>query len=510
MRRFLFKSPCLCNVNRGFNVTQRNFKFSKLYENIPGPRGIFGLGNLYKYLPIVGSYTWLELHKAGYDKYQEYGPIVRETMVPGQDIVWLYDPQDIANLLNCKDYPLRRSHLALAKYRTDRPHIYRSAGLLPTNGAEWWRLRSELQKEISAPRNVRSYLLEIDAVTKEFLDYLPKSENVDMLPRLARLNLELTCLVTFGERLNSFSDEEQVPNSRSSKLMWAAETTNSNILPTDQGLGLWRHYETGPYKKLRKAQEYMESVAVDLVSQKLAFFKDTSDDVTESPCSLSRTSLVEQYLKNPNLDLNDVVGMAADLLLAGVDTTSYTTAFALYHISRHPEVQKRLYAESCKALPNRSSPLLGESLNSGIPFTRATLKEVFRLNPISVGVGRILSNDMIFSGYLVPKDTVVVTQNMVACRLQHNFENPLAFNPDRWLGEAKGLINPYLVLPFGHGMRSCIARRLAEQNILTLLLRLIRNFEIEWKGDDEDMDVITLLINKPSKPVTIQLKERPQ
>lgn len=105
---------------------------TKPYESIPGPRGPFGIGNIFKYLPFVGKYSWLELHKASYDKYKEYGPIVKETMVPGQDIIWLYDPKDIALLLNSKTYPLRRSHLALAHYRSKRPNVYRSAGLLAT------------------------------------------------------------------------------------------------------------------------------------------------------------------------------------------------------------------------------------------------------------------------------------------------------------------------------------------------------------------------------------------
>lgn len=104
----------------------------KSFQQIPGPRGPFGLGNLYKYLPIIGTYSWLELHKSGLHKYLKYGDIVRETMVPGQHIVWLYDPKDIAKLLNEREHPQRRSHLALEKYRRDRPHIYRSAGLLPT------------------------------------------------------------------------------------------------------------------------------------------------------------------------------------------------------------------------------------------------------------------------------------------------------------------------------------------------------------------------------------------
>lgn len=272
--------------------------------------------------------------------------------------------------------------------------------------------------------------------------------------------------------MNSFADTEQVPESRSSKLMKAAECTNSNILPTDQGLRLWRYLETAAYKKLRKSQEYMESVAVDFVSQKLSFFKDISVEATKNPTLFSRTCLIEEYLKNPNLDLSDVVGTAADFLLAGIDTTSYTTAFALYHISRHPLVQGKLYEESLKIMKELDSPILSDSLKTGIPYTRAVLKEVFRLNPISVGVGRILTRDLILGGYHVPKRTVVVTQNMVACRLEHNFKNALQFQPERWLNNARSDINPYLVLPFGHGMRACIARRLAEQNILVLLLRV--------------------------------------
>lgn len=60
---------------------------------------------------------------------------------------------------------------------------------------------------------------------------------------------------------------------------------------------------------------------------------------------------------------------------------------------------------------------------------------------------------------------------MVACRQSHHFPDPLCFLPDRWL-QQRNALNPYLVLPFGHGMRACIARRLAEQNMHVLLLRV--------------------------------------
>ncbi|XP_017009646.2 cytochrome P450 302a1, mitochondrial isoform X1 [Drosophila takahashii] len=479
------------------SCTSRQCTFAKPYQAIPGPRGPFGMGNLYNYLPGIGSYSWLKLHQAGQDKYEKYGAIVRETIVPGQDIVWLYDPRDIASLLNERDCPQRRSHLALAQYRKNRPEVYKTTGLLPTNGPEWWRLRAQLQKELSAPKSVRNFVCQVDGVTKEFLRFLQESRKgdaIDMLPKLTRLNLELTCLLTFGARLQSFSPKEQDPKSRSTRLMDAAETTNSCILPTDQGLQLWRFLETPSYRKLSLAQSYMESVALELLEENI---------INGSVGS----SLISAYLKNPELDRSDVVGTAADLLLAGIDTTSYASAFLLYHVARNPEVQQRLYEEAKRVLPNPKDQLSMDALRTDITYTRAVLKESLRLNPIAVGVGRILNQDAIFSGYFVPKGTTVVTQNMVACRLEQHFQDPLSFQPDRWL-QHRSALNPYLVLPFGHGMRACIARRLAEQNMHILLLRLLREYELIWSGSDGELDVKTLLINKPDAPVLIELRLR--
>lgn len=69
-----------------------------------------------------------------------------------------------------------------------------------------------------------------------------------------------------------------------------------------------------------------------------------------------------------------------------------------------------------------------------------------------------------------------MTQNLISCRLAKYFDDPGKFIPERWLksSESKSSrpINPYLVLPFSHGMRSCIARRFAEQNMLVLMLRV--------------------------------------
>lgn len=76
--------------------------------------------------------------------------------------------------------------------------------------------------------------------------------------------------------------------------------------------------------------------------------------------------------------------------------------------------------------------------------------------------------------FCLNSQTVVVSQNQISCRLEEYFPEPEKFKPERWI-KTHHLYkqpHPFLVLPFGHGARSCIARRLAEQNMLILIMKV--------------------------------------
>lgn len=58
--------------------------------------------------------------------------------------------------------------------------------------------------------------------------------------------------------MGSFTDKERHPQSTSSRLIQAAEDSNSCLIPLDQGLPIWRYIETPIYRKFRLSQEYLE------------------------------------------------------------------------------------------------------------------------------------------------------------------------------------------------------------------------------------------------------------
>ncbi|XP_049767021.1 cytochrome P450 302a1, mitochondrial [Schistocerca cancellata] len=479
----------------------------KLFKHIPGPKSLPLIGTLLNYVPLLGDYKFDRLHRNGMKKLKKYGKLVKEEIVPGVNVVWVFDPSDIETVFKSEGrYPERRSHLAVEKYRRERPEIYSNGGLLPTNGADWWHLRSKFQQALSRPQNVKLYIEQTDAVIQEFIELVrrhSKSQKPhDYLHDLSHLFMELVGLVAFDVNLGSLTEDGLKNESRSSKLIKAAETTNSCVVELDNGLQLWKFMETPLYKKFKIAYHFMESVALELVSQKA-----TAMEKGWKRNDGHQASLLEQYLLSPDLSHKDIVGMAVDMILAGMDTTSYTSSFALYHLAMNPESQKLMHQEALKLLPEKSTPVTSQVLNQA-SYTKAALKETFRLNPISVGIGRILAHDAVLSGFHVPAGTVVVTQNQVSCRLPEYFPDPDRFVPERWLkGHAlyHGSVSPYLVLPFGHGPRSCIARRLAEQNMQILLLKVCRNFRIGWSGGL--LDVRTQPVNKPDEPVLLTFDE---
>lgn len=132
---------------------------AKPFNEIPGPLSLPFIGTIYLYLFgqlkahfyfnfllhiiekiltvviffVEGTYSFEDLHKTGFKKYQKYGSLVREEIMPGNSIVWIFDPNDMERMfLSEAQQPQRRSHLAVGVFRKDRPDVYNTGGLLHT------------------------------------------------------------------------------------------------------------------------------------------------------------------------------------------------------------------------------------------------------------------------------------------------------------------------------------------------------------------------------------------
>nr|QTW43643.1 CYP302A1 [Eurytemora affinis] len=426
---------------------------SKPFSSMPGPPSYPIIGTLPLYL-YYKKYSLDRLHWNGRSKVHHWTVFYKEGK-----------------------YPSRRSHTALAYYRSSRPQKYSTTGLLPTNGAEWRRVRTLLQKPANKA-SISGLISSLNLVAEEFVEYMDRHfecvNKDDFLDHLNRVFLEMTGVVTFDARLNSLQNPLQ-PSSIPYRLIKAAEETNDKILETDNNLPTWRIWETKPFKMIRESQEYIEKISNQLI-------QDKKSQHMQEDCP---RTLLDHWLSSTGLNDKDIMTGAAEFLLAGIHTSSYTFSFLLYHLANNIQAQERLRNE-CLELKSEFGEISREHLHRAV-YAKACLKESLRLNPISVGVGRIL-----------PEDTVI-------CRFEEYFEQANSFIPERWIeGEVMHKeVDPFISLPFGYGIRQCIGKNIAEISLQVLLMNMVSRFSWSWAGT-KDLDTVSLLINKPDQPIRLK------
>ena len=85
--------------------------------------------------------------------------------------------------------------------------------------------------------------------------------------------------------------------------------------------------------------------------------------------------------------------------------------------------------------------------------------------------------------YMIPKGDIVMVSPTVGMRLEHVFNDPEKFDPDRYAEGREEHKIPYAYLGFGGGMHSCMGQNFAFVQVKTILSVLFRMYDIELLCD---------------------------
>jgi cytochrome P450 len=167
-------------------------------------------------------------------------------------------------------------------------------------------------------------------------------------------------------------------------------------------------------------------------------------------------------------------------MLAGHDTTSTTLSYALWALGHHPDIKEQVYAEVA-ALGNRP-------LNPGdVPSLECTVRvlhEALRLCPPAAGVPRLVTRDLVVDGYRLVAGTVALVSFWTMHRDPKLWDDPLTFDPDRFLPERTQGRSRWQYRPFGGGPRSCVGDHFAMLEATLALATIVRSVEIHSMDDD--------------------------
>ena len=160
-------------------------------------------------------------------------------------------------------------------------------------------------------------------------------------------------------------------------------------------------------------------------------FKAYIDDRRRHPSGDVMTGLASAtYPDGSTPDAHDVALIAANLFVAGQETTVRLLSSALQLLAERPDIQQLLRAER-ERIPN----FVEEMLRIESPIAGE-----FRLSRVPTSVG----------GVDLPAGTTVMIMNGAANRDPRRFDNPQEFQVDR--------ANARQHVAFGHGIHTCVGR----------------------------------------------------
>jgi cytochrome P450 len=200
----------------------------------------------------------------------------------------------------------------------------------------------------------------------------------------------------------------------------------------------------------RLASEELRAYLSDIIKRKAAEAESRSE-----PADDLISLLLAAEVDGDRLTLDDVLGAAQLMIIAGVDTTYSVLASALWHLAQHPEDRHRLIAE-----PDLMPIAVEEFLRFFAPAVTA----------------RIITEDTTFAGTPMVKDDQIMICLQAASRDPEVFHDPEKFIIDR-------ATNPHAA--FGLGPHRCIAASVARMELAVGLeewLRQIPDFELDGDG----------------------------
>ncbi|XP_061923361.1 sterol 26-hydroxylase, mitochondrial isoform X2 [Entelurus aequoreus] len=399
--------------------------------------------------------------------------------------------------------------------RTDMPHwrAYRELrhqahGPLSEMGIKWHRIRSILNPRLLKPHHVGSYSGRINQVVQDLvvrLRWLRTTSGDGVMvhqvtQELYKFAFEGICSVVFESRMGCL--EQKVPE-ETQKFIWSVgEMFRLSPIIVLFPRSMWPYL---PYwNTFVSVWDHLFLVSEELVQKKMEELEQQhQEDVDLEGAYLTHLLLSQQ------MSMSEILGSVTELLLAGVDTTSNTISWALYHLAREPAIQERLHQEVLRICPAHRMPD-GEDV-AKMPYLKAVVRETLRMYPVVPGNARLtVDGDIVVGGHLFPKGTLFHLCHYAVSMDESVFPDPHAFLPERWLrgGEEKAKPHPFGSVPFGFGVRACLGRRVAELEMYLLLVTLIKEFEVRPDPAGTVVTPITRTLLCPATPINLLFVDR--
>lgn len=320
----------------------------------------------------------------------------------------------------------------------EKEHIGQRKLLLPPLHGERMQGYGEKMAEIAA-REIETW---------------PTGTPYRLRPRMQAITLEIILETVFGVQSGG-----RMESLRAALRDFLDLTTDPRLLGPVILIGPERIRRIPAFR--RRVERVDELIAAELAERRAAADLAERDDIL----SLLLTARHEDGSPMSDAEIRDEL---LTLLVAGHETTATALSWAMERLSRHPEKLGRL----------REETLAGEDA-----YLTATIQETLRLRPVIVLVLRRLTEPVELGGYELPAGATVAPSIHLIHRDPAIYPEPERFLPERFLA---GPAPTYSWIPFGGGVRRCLAASYAEMEMKRVVRTVLGAVELRPADDSPE------------------------
>ncbi|QLG62259.1 cytochrome P450 [Halorarum salinum] len=436
--------------------------------DVPGPDG----------LPVVGSFLDVRRDSFGFRERvaRRHGGIARYSVL-GTDVFLLTDPDLIERVLVHDNGKYVKGDLF---QRQLGPVL--GNGLLNSEG-EFWRRQRHLVQPAFGPDRIAAYA---DMMTERTVDATSGWRDGDVRDvhgESMGLTLDVVATALMGVDIR---DRTPAVGAALDDVMDASVGSLTDLLP------LW--VPTPARQSVHEAVATLDRIVDGIIEEKR---RDPGDDVVSA-------LLRAENGAGEGMSDEQVRDEVKTLLLAGHETTALSLTFTYHLLARNPEIERRLLAELDDVLDG-DVPTLTDV--EELEYLDRVVTESMRLLPPVHGVLREPTEDVTLGGYRVPAGSPVSISQWVVHRDPDLYDDPLAFDPDRWTDDMRADLPALAYFPFSAGPRRCVGDRFAMLEAKLVLATILRRYRLE-PVEPADLDLQASITTRPTGPVRMRVRER--
>ena len=314
----------------------------------------------------------------------------------------------------------------------------------------------------------------ITDVINSFKDKLDQNPDIELNVAMADLTFDVLAKSLLGDPAGLDRDRLKVATRR--------VVTSAGTLRPDDLLPLPRGVPRPVGLKGRRALKLLKQTADALLA---ARDKTPSDDLVGLLTSAVDPKTGQGLSEDERRD--NLIGF----FIAGHETTALTLTWALYLVGMHKPTAERIRQEVLDV--TGEDDILYEHIDKLI-FTRAVIDETMRLFPPAPIMNRECVEPCEILGRKMGIGDHLLLTPYVMHRTERLWDNPHAFDPDRFIREPKLKSKSAPYMPFGAGPRICVGMAFAIMEAVMALGTLVRDYDIQIAEDCYPRPLMTVTL----------------